>query len=273
MWPIYAMDTYFYSSQGSYFLEARCEMLRELGYDGTYLTLFGDATWDDLSRLRDVAGRNELAVAGVWAGLDLAKDNRRLLESTALFDGIPVLELAVSDSARPDSRYAATDDDAARALIEELVARLPDGVEVCLYPHINAWLERFEDTVELAGRIDNGRVGVCFPSYHWYAMREERAEELLTRAGSRLRSVNICGSRRPPSGGVPTIEPLDEGELDNFALLGLLRRLGYRGMIGVQGYSVGGDTYAKLQRSLAAYRDMTRRLGEHPEWAKLRPPG
>jgi sugar phosphate isomerase/epimerase len=264
------MDTYFYSSQGSYGLEARCEMLRDLGYDATYLTLFGDATWDDFSRLHEVAARNGLAVAGVWAGLDLAKDNRRLLESTARFAGIPILELAVSDSARPERRCAATDDDDARALVEELANRVPGGVEICLYPHVDAWLERFEDTVELADRIDHDHVGVCFPSYHWYAMREERAEELLAKAGSRLRSVNICGARRPAVGGVPTIEPLDEGELDNFALLGLLRRLSYRGMIGVQGYSIGGDTYAKLQRSLAAYRDMIRRLEAHPDWAELR---
>jgi hypothetical protein len=81
---------------------------------------------------------------------------------------------------------------------------------------------------------------------------------------------NICGSR-PTAGGAPTIEPLDEGELDNFALLGALQRVGYTGMIGVQGYSMGGDSYSKLQRSLAAFRAMTDRLAAHPGWAALRP--
>jgi hypothetical protein len=70
---------------------------------------------------------------------------------------------------------------------------------------------------------------------------------------------------------MPTIESLADGELDNFALLGSLQRVGYRGMVGVQGYGMGGDCYGNLQRSLTAYRDLTRRLAAHPEWAVLRP--
>jgi hypothetical protein len=83
--------------------------------------------------------------------------------------------------------------------------------------------------------------------------------------------VNVCGSRRLDSPGGPpaTIEPLDEGELDNFALLGLLRAIDYRGPIVLQGYGVGGDVYAVLRRSLRAYRSMAARLAMHPEWADL----
>ena len=79
----------------------------------------------------------------------------------------------------------------------------------------------------------------------------------------------ICGSRKVKD-SIPTLEPLDEGELDNFALLGLLRKLDYHGMVGLQGYSVGGDVYTKLKRSLAVFRDMERRLDAHPAWANLR---
>jgi hypothetical protein len=88
-----------------------------------------------------------------------------------------------------------------------------------------------------------------------------------------LQSVNVCGSRRGMGndGLIASIEPLDEGELDNFVVLGLLQDLRYQGMIGVQGYSVGGDVYTKLKRSLATLRDMERRLTEHPHWPRLRP--
>ena len=92
-----------------------------------------------------------------------------------------------------------------------------------------------------------------------------------------LHLANLCGSRRLGTGGAgtglpATIEPLDEGELDNFAVLGAPRAVGYAGPIGVQGYSVGGDAYAKLRRSLAALHDMQRRLDAHPDWAHLRAP-
>jgi hypothetical protein len=96
--------------------------------------------------------------------------------------------------------------------------------------------------------------------------------ERLDEARPYLRQVNLCGSRRSASGvaGKATIEPLDEGELDNFALLGHLRRIGYEGFIGFQGYSIGGDVYAKLRRSLGALREMEQRLDRHPHWANLR---
>jgi len=275
VWPFYAMDTCFYTSQGSYGLEARCAMSRELGYDAAYLTLANDASWQDLERLGETARANDLDVAAVWGCLEVAAGpdagiNQLLFDSLPLLRGMPRLELALRDTRAPDRRYDADDDDAARALVAQLAERLPDGVQVCLYPHINWWLERFDDAIELCRRIDDDRVGLCFASYHWFATQGDSLDELLAQAGEKLYAVNICGSRRSPV-GPPTIEPLDDGELDNFALLGALERVGYRGPVGLQGYSVGGDCYGKLQRSLAAYRDMTRRLETHPEWAVLRP--
>jgi hypothetical protein len=41
-------------------------------------------------------------------------------------------------------------------------------------------------------------------------------------------------------------------------------------MVGIQGFSVGGDVYTKLKRSITAFRDIERRLDAHPEWAQLR---
>ncbi len=64
-----------------------------------------------------------------------------------------------------------------------------------------------------------------------------------------------------------TIEPLDSGELDNFAIVALLRRLGYAGMLGYLGWDEGGDAYNKLERSLLALKSMRKRAEEHPHWA------
>ena len=76
-------------------------------------------------------------------------------------------------------------------------------------------------------------------------------------------------SRRDPNGvgEKATIEPLDAGEMDNFAVLAHLQRIHFGGLIGFQGYSIGGDPYPNLKRSLAAFRDMERRLEAHPSWA------
>jgi hypothetical protein len=73
-------------------------------------------------------------------------------------------------------------------------------------------------------------------------------------------------------GGAATIEPLDDGEMDNFVLLGALERRGYTGRVGVLGWeSMGGDVYGNLQRSQQTFRSMERRLTTHPEWAVMTP--
>jgi hypothetical protein len=53
-WPAYAMDTGFYSRQGSYDFGARCEITKELGFDATYLTLWSEAAWADVPKLETV---------------------------------------------------------------------------------------------------------------------------------------------------------------------------------------------------------------------------
>src|SRR5205823_15105653 len=88
---VYAMDTHFYTPLGVYEFNARCEMLAELGYDATYLTMMMNepATWEDLKGLKDVKRRFGLDVAGIYVVADIAagpaRDNhqksRRVLET------------------------------------------------------------------------------------------------------------------------------------------------------------------------------------------------
>jgi sugar phosphate isomerase/epimerase len=274
MWPLYAMDTCFYSEQGSYDLNARCAMLAELGFDASYLTLWNNVAWKDLEELTAVAKANALGVAGVYATLDISGAvssgaTGKLLDSAPSLSGVQQLELAVEMSDAPTTRYDPMNAQPALELIERLISLVPDDVEINLYPHVGMWLERFDDAVRLCQQLDDPRVGVVFPSFHWYALKGGPVDVLFARAGKSLKVVNICGTRRTES-RLPTIEPLDEGELDNFALLGNLMRANYQGMVGLQGYGVGGDVYTRLQRSIGAYRSMTERLEAHPDWSVLR---
>jgi hypothetical protein len=114
-----------------------------------------------------------------------------------------------------------------------------------------------------------------FSGFHWYAVDGTHLPDLLKRAASYLRGVNLRGSRHVKSGNgsLPaTIELLHQGHLDNFYILGLPRNMNYEGMIGLQGYSIGGDVYTNLKESIHSYRDMLHRLHQHPHWGELRPP-
>jgi sugar phosphate isomerase/epimerase len=277
---VYAMDTSFYTSLGAYDFEARCEILRELGYDATYLTLWSDDAWADVPRLATVRERYGLDVTAVYVTLDIATDphdpaNRRILELVDTIEGCRTIELSVRSS---DPELPLSDprgDEAARRWLSVLLERAEGrGITLALYPHIRFWMERMEDAVRLCRAVDHPLLRMVFPTYHWYAADGKGLAERVAEAAPYLVLANVCGSRRYDNGsGLPaTIEPLDEGELDVFAVLGQLQAAGFIGPIGVQGYSVAGDVYAKLRRSLVALRDIERRLDTHPDWARLRPP-
>lgn len=277
---VFAMDTYFYNPLGSYEFDARCEMLKELGYDATYLTLWNETAWKDLSRLRTVKSKHGLEVASVYVTLDVAgdenqRDNRRILRLVETIEGCDHIELAIRTTDKALRHPAPMGTENAKRWLDKLLrAAEKRSVTISLYPHMNFWLDRIEIAVELCRAFNHPSLRAVFCGYHWYAVDGTKLQTRLEEASPFLRSVNLCGSRRhaTPVGGMPaTIEPLDEGDLDNLAFVGLLRKIGYKGMVGFQGYSIGGDAYTFLKRSLAAFRDIERRLDAHPNWATLRP--
>ena len=277
-YALYAMDTSFYTPLGAYDFDARCTMLADLGYGATYLTLWSEEAWQDVPRLASVKERYGLDVAAVYVTLDIAgaidhAGNNRILRLLQTLDGCQTVEITMVSGDTTVHPSDPAGDPAATTWLRQLLAVAERrDITLALYPHITRWLERSEDAVRLCRAIDHPLLRAVFCGFHWYAVDGTHLPARLEEAAPYLHLVNICGSRRTVSGNGPmaTIEPLDEGDLDNFAMLGLLREVGYRGLVGVQGYSVGGDVYAKLKRSLTAFRDMERRLDAHPEWSRLR---
>jgi sugar phosphate isomerase/epimerase len=270
------MDTSFFSSLGEYGFDARCAITRDLGFDSTYLTLWSDVAWQNVARVAEVEKRFGIGVEALWLTMDLSlpsdHPNRvriiRLLESLQGCSRVEVsLTFGAGEFAHSDARGDAV---AARALDEALTAASRSGTQLLLYPHVGAWLERVEDAVRLCEPISNRkRLGLTFPSYHWYTVVGSQLRATLEQASSYLESVNLCGARKLDDGRHAVILPLDDGELDNFALMGTLREVGYRGPLGIQGHSVAGDAFANLRRSLTALRDIEARLDAHADWAIL----
>lgn len=273
--PIFAMDTYFSNSiVGVYPYQIRCEMLAELGYDAIYVSL-SPAEMRNAAEMAVTKERYGLDVTAAMGGLDIAskRDGAKVHQVSTLFEQLPSgcdveLSLSSSDQSVEPSSPAAD----GRAL--ELLGPLLDIAEchdanVCLYPHFGAWLERVEDGVRLCRKMNHPRLKVVFCGFHWYLVDGKNLPRCIREASPYLRSVNMCGTRRPGPVGGCTIEPLDNGEMDNFALLALLHENGYTGRIGFQGYGMGGDVYAYLRRSLTAFRSMEDRLERHPDWGRL----
>ena len=275
--PIYAMDTYFRSSICRYPFDVRCEITRELGCEGTCLSLLDDRAWEELPLLPEAASRHGLNVTSVYMTFPLAEDDtdpqaNRLLEVARTVQGTDTIEVALKTAGDELTRSDPAGDDLAARWLEKLLKiAAPRGITVALYPHLFFWMERVDDALRLLERLAHPHLRLSFAGFHWYAADRKALPERIEAAAPYLHRVNLNGSRPAPAGSKTpaSIEPLDSGEMDNFALLALLRRAGFTGPIGLQGFSIGGDVYAQLARSVNALRDMQRRLAESPHWTEL----
>lgn len=277
MTQLYAMDTFFYTSLGSYDLDARCQMLSELGYAGTHLTVWSERAERDIDRLAHVTQHYKLSVFGVYFVLDI-NDAHHIQHTVALIERIAVsttIELAITVGGpgqhRSDARF---DHDAVRALQHICDRAQARGHTVVLYPHVDFWLESHLDAIRICQLCAHPALGISFNAYHWYALGNRDSVGTLTAMRPYLKAANICGSRRLPAGHgqSATIELIDEGDLDLFVLLCTLKQVGYTGPIGLQGYGIGGDVYTKLRRSRAAFDDLQHRVALRTHWAHMHPP-
>lgn len=270
----YAMDFAFFSSTGTYGFADRCEITRAAGYDAIQTVIWDGTQWERCQELATVKDRFGLTVSGVYTVLDLSlgEQNPRNSGLLRMIETMPegsTVELAIKSAGsgivnsdpRGDTRVIAW-------LSEALSIAERRRIQVSLYIHLQFWVEKHDDAIRLCEQINHPNLGLTFSSLQWYAADGQDIGGLLSRAVPWIRRANFSGSRRSPLGffQVATIEPLDTGELDNFAIFARLTRLGYRGPLGYNGWHEGGDPFVKLERSLRVLKDMQRRVDANPHW-------
>ena len=137
------------------------------------------------------------------------------------------------------------------------------GAQLLLYPHVSSWVERIEDAVRVAEKVNRPNVGVMFNLCHWLRVDKQRDyKHLLAQAMPRLWAVSICGADEfdPKPGWDHYIQPLDKGSFNVGLLLKTLKDLGYRGPIGLQCFGIGGDAREHLARSISAWQKLSENL-------------
>jgi sugar phosphate isomerase/epimerase len=150
---------------------------------------------------------------------------------------------------------------AARAVrqVAELAAQ--SGLRVVLYPHVGFCVERVDDALRIRQLAGRPNIGVSLNLAHLLALGEEpQLDQILARALPHLDLVSINGAdhtgRWREGDWSQLIQTLDRGEFDVPAFVRHLRRLGYRGPVGLQAYRVAGDLEENLRRSMGAWRAM-----------------
>ena len=229
-------------------------MLKELGYDGV-----GHLWLDNIpERLKtlDAAG---LKLFQITMTVDITPGKQaydpRFKEVMPLLKGRGVQFVLLMNGLKPSDPAG---DARAVEIIREMAALARDsGAQMLLYPHSYMWMERIEDAVRVADKVDRPNVGVMFNLCHWLRVSKDRNyKPLLAQAMPRLWAVSINGADEfdDKPGWAHYIQPLGRGSFDMLAFLKTLRQLGYTGPIGLQCYGIPGDVRDTLAESMKAWR-------------------
>lgn len=241
--------------------EQQAQMLKELGYPGVG-HIWLDKVEERLASL-DAAGLRlfQITVAVNVAPDQTPYDAARFKEVLAAIKGRHVQFCLLLKGVKPDDLSV---EPRAVEILRGMSALAKDsGAQMLVYPHQKDWVERIEQAVRLADKVDRPNVGVMFNLCHWLRVDASRDyRPLLHRAMPRLWAVSINGAdeRDDQPNWKRYIQPLDQGDFDIARFLRTLHDLGYRGPIGLQCFGIGGDAREHLARSMAAWQQLRREL-------------
>ena len=241
--------------------EQQAAMLRDLGYPGVG-HIWLQKIPERLKTL-DAAG---LKLFQITMQVDIAPGKQaydpQLKDIMPLLKGRNVQFLLLMNGGKPSDPAG---DARAVKIVREIAAQADTaGAQVLLYPHVKAWLEREEDCIRLADKVDRPNVGVMFNLCHYLRVSKDRNyEPLLAKAMPRLWAVSINGADEfdPKDGWAHYIQPLGRGSFDVYGMLETLHRLGFNGPVGLQCFGITGDTRDHLAESMAVWRDYAGRAG------------
>ncbi len=238
-------------------LAEQAQMLKELGYDGVG-HIWLDKVAERLKTLDDAGLKLFQITMVVEVATNKPAYDPRFKEVLALVKGRQVQFDLLVNGMKPSDPSV---DPHAVVILREMSDLARDsGAQLLLYPHQGSWVERIEDSIRVAEKVDRPNVGVMFNLCHWLRVDKQRDyKPLLKQALPRLWAVSINGADEfsDQPGWDRYIQPLGQGNFDVAGFLQTLRDLGYRGPIGLQCYGIGGDTREHLERSMTAWRQLT----------------
>jgi sugar phosphate isomerase/epimerase len=150
-------------------------------------------------------------------------------------------------------------------LVVPIIQRVADlaqqyDVRVMLYPHRGFWIEKVEDAIRVARKVNRRNLGMTFNLCHYlancYELNLDPWEQLPALAQAampHLFAISLNGAdatpRNPDDIWTSFIQPLGEGSFDTYAFLKSFLNLGFEGPVGLQCYSINQDKAQHLQKS------------------------
>ena len=253
--PFFAMDTATKDDKHQTAKE-QVQMVRELGYDG-----IGCTAGKGLREMAEELDKNGLRLFTVYLGINIDPGQPRygpeLKETIEVLRGTNAMLWLFVQSKRYKPSSPDGDNRAVEILREIADIAAEANVRVALYPHTGFWIERVEDAVRVAKKVDRSNVGVTYNLCHWLMVDgDKNAKSLIQQAMPYLFVVTINGADSGGKDWKTLIQTLDHGTFDIQGFLRTLYDCGYTGPIGFQGYGIGGDAYDNLKRTMKAWREL-----------------
>ena len=258
-YPFFAMDTGL--RDGVMRTPAQqAHLLKELGYAGIG---WSPAQVPEMQAALDAEG---LKMFNVYVGVEISRTNHvapahivKLIDQLKGRD--TALWLTVTSKAFAKPCDESGDADAVGMLRDIADKTQQAGLKVSLYPHTGFWMERVQDAVRLAKKVERPNLGVTFNLCHCVKVGDEsRIKELLEQAKPYLSFVTINGADHEGDWS-RLIQPLGQGSFDVAALLKTLKAIDYRGPVGLQHYGIKGDAHEMLGKSMAGWRALRDQVG------------
>lgn len=136
-------------------------------------------------------------------------------------------------------------------------------IKVALYPHAGNAVATMPEAMNLIQKVNHPNLGVMFNLCHF--LKSEKAKDLenvLTVAGLRLFAVSTCGADIDGSSWGQLIQTLDQGDFPQARLFKALRKMNFKGPVGLQCYAIKGDRRTNLTASMKAWRKLLDKINK-----------
>lgn len=253
-WPFYAFDNGLLGVKG---LQAKCKLLKDLGYAGLEYHM----DHRELPLMLEQLDKHGLKMFAIYT-VPFMEDplDPKLAGSIKLLKGRDTrLELGIRSKRFKPSDLAGNE--AAVALVKRVSDLCGDsGPVVSIYPHVGFWTERVEDGVRMAKLSGRANVGTNFNLVHWAWLKQPREMETVLREALPHLFLLTLNGLKGPANTRQAIRPLDESDVDLLGFLKLLAKVGYTGPVGLQCYSIKEPAAEHLKRSMETWRAMLKQI-------------
>lgn len=225
-------------SFGSFENEAK--VLKELGYDGV-----GSVPIAGLADRIAAYKAQGLRVFSIYVTLG---DPKLPAAIELLKNSGTTIELTVRLKMEPETIRAAQE-------LADLAAKA--NLRIALYPHAGFTIATIDPALEMIRKVNRPNLGVMFNLCHY--LKSEKPAELeatIERAGKHIFAASTCGADTDGKGWNQLIQPLDVGTFDQHRLFKTLKKIGFKGNVGIQCYAVKGDKRKNLERTMKAWREI-----------------